>query len=73
VDEENVTTGAVGGDPQLPIKHVNTGVYESARALGAPMATNSTVMMIHNNFRISETFLSVSSVKTATLPWAYFA
>jgi hypothetical protein len=70
-EEENDTTGAVGKDPQVPM-HVKVGVYESAWALGTPIATHSTVMMVHNDFRISETFLSVSSVKTATLPWACF-
>jgi hypothetical protein len=61
--EENHTLGAVGKDPQMPM-HVKIGVYESAWALGAPMATNRTVtvMMVHNDFRISETFLNVSSV-----------
>ena len=61
--EENDTLGAVGKDPQMPM-HVKIGVYESAWALGAPMATNRTVtvMMVHNDFRISETFLNVSSV-----------
>ena len=54
VVEENDTLGAVGKDPQVPM-HVKIGVYESARALGAPTATNRTVtvMMTHNDFRIS--------------------
>jgi hypothetical protein len=52
VGEGNDTLGAVG-KPPAQTTHVKVGVYESAWALGAPMATNSTVMMIHNDFRIS--------------------
>jgi len=52
VGEGNDTLGAVG-KPPAQTTHVKVGVYESAWALGAPMATNSTVMMVHNDFRIS--------------------
>jgi hypothetical protein len=35
---------------------VMMGVNPSPRALGAPMATNSTARKIHNDFRIFPTF-----------------
>lgn len=47
----NDTAGAVGMDTQVP-EHVKVGLYESACALGAPIAEISSTEMIQKVFRI---------------------
>lgn len=55
----NDTSDAVGRMPQVILVHVKLAAKESAWALGAPTAANSTIRPVHKDLRIFEIPLGV--------------